>query len=47
MWLSKDMVDGLAHTSVPGENAFVGRFPNSQQIEEHMRRTLGIRRRAS
>jgi len=39
------MVNDCARTSVPGENAFVGAFPDEKRIEEHLRRTMGIRRR--
>lgn len=39
------MVNNCAGTSVPGENAFVGVFPDEKRIEEHLRRSMGIRRR--
>jgi len=41
----EQIVNDCARTSVPGENAFVGAFPDEKQIEEHLRKTLGIRRR--
>lgn len=41
----KKMVNEVGRTSVPGETAFVGAFPDAQRIEEHLRRTMGIRRR--
>jgi len=42
----KAMVNEVGRTSVPGETAFVGAYPDAQRIEEHLRRTMGIRRRA-
>jgi hypothetical protein len=42
-----EMVEEFGGTSVPGKNAFVGAFPDEKRIEEHMRSTIGIRRRAA
>ncbi len=41
----KGMVNEVGRTSVPGETAFVGVYPDAQRIEEHLRRTMGIHRR--
>jgi hypothetical protein len=41
----KEMVNEVGRTSVPGETAFVGTYPDSQRIEEHLRRTMGIGKR--
>src|SRR5258708_4822525 len=41
------MVEEFGRTSVPGENAFLGPFRDEKEIEEDMRRKLGIRRRAA
>jgi hypothetical protein len=39
------MVNVFAHTSVPNETAFItGRFPDTDQIQEHLRKTMGIAR---
>jgi hypothetical protein len=43
----KVMVNEVGRTSFPGETAFLGPYPDTQQIEEYLRRTLGIRRRAA
>jgi hypothetical protein len=41
------MVNAFAHTSVPGENAFIGQFPGTQQITVHLRKSMGIQRRTA
>jgi hypothetical protein len=41
----KGMVNEVGRTSVPGETAFVGTYPDAQRIEEHLRKTMGIRKR--
>jgi hypothetical protein len=41
------MVNEVGRTSVPGETAFVGAYPDAQRIEEHLRKTIGIRKRAA
>jgi hypothetical protein len=43
----QEMVNAFARTSVPGETAFIGQFPGTQQIQEHMRKTMGIQRRTA
>lgn len=40
-------VNAAAHTSVPGENAFIGQLPGTQQIQEHLRKSIGIQRRGA
>lgn len=40
-----EMVETVAGTSVPGKNAFIGPFPDEKQIEDHLRRIMGIKRR--
>jgi hypothetical protein len=40
----KRMVNEVGRTSVPGETAFVGVYPDAQGVEEHLRKTIGIRR---
>jgi hypothetical protein len=42
-----EMVQELGGTSVPGKNAFIGPFPDEKRVEEHMRRTIGIKKRRS
>jgi hypothetical protein len=41
-----EMVEEIGRTSVPGESAFIGRPPDENLVEEHMRKTLGIKKRA-
>lgn len=43
----KTMVNEIGRTSVPGETAFIGVYPDAQKIEEHMRKTMRIRKRAA
>ncbi|HWY42620.1 MAG TPA: DUF4238 domain-containing protein [Candidatus Sulfotelmatobacter sp.] len=43
----EEMVNSFARTSVPGVNAFVGQFPGTEQIEAHLRKTMGIRKRTA
>src|SRR5216684_2647130 len=38
----EEMVNSFARTSVPGVNAFVGQFPGTEQIEEGLRKIMGI-----
>jgi hypothetical protein len=40
-----NMIEEFGTTSVPGKTAFIGQMPDEKKIEEHMRRTMGIRRR--
>jgi Protein of unknown function (DUF4238) len=44
---TKNMVDEVGRTSVPGETAFVGPFADTQRIEEHLRKSMGILKRAA
>jgi hypothetical protein len=44
---TRKMVDEVGRTSVPGETAFVGAYADTQQIEEHLRTSMGIRKRAA
>jgi hypothetical protein len=44
---TRKMVDEIGRTSVPGETAFVGPYPDTQRIEEHLRKSMGIQKRAS
>jgi hypothetical protein len=39
------MVEEFGGTSVPGETAFVGQFPNAEAIEDKLRELIGIRKR--
>ena len=39
------LVEAVGTTSVPGQNAFVGTFPDEKVIEAHLRRIMGIRKR--
>jgi hypothetical protein len=41
----EEMVNAVAHTSVPGETAFVGPFPGTDQIQNYLRSNIGIPRR--
>jgi hypothetical protein len=43
----EQMVNDCARTSVPGETAFVGQFPDEERIEAYLRRHMGIRPRAA
>jgi hypothetical protein len=43
----QEMMHSFARTSVPGENAFVGEFPGTKQIEEYLRKKMGVQRRAA
>jgi hypothetical protein len=43
----EQMVNDCARTSVPGETAFVGQFPDEERIEAYVRRQMGIRARAA
>ena len=38
-------VNEFSGTSVPGETAFIGKFPASEEIETHMRQNMGIKKR--
>lgn len=40
------LVNTIARTSVPGETAFLGRLPGKEHVEEHLRKTIGIKRRS-
>jgi hypothetical protein len=40
------MVNTISRTSVPGETAFIGPFPGTEQIQQHLRRQIGIKRAA-
>jgi hypothetical protein len=31
----------------PGKTAFIGEMPGTEKIEEHLRKTMGIKRRAA
>jgi hypothetical protein len=42
-----DMVDKIGGWSVPGKTAFIGEMPGTEKIEEHLRKTMGIKRRAA
>lgn len=39
-------VNDIGHTTVPLVNAFLHPFPGARQIEEHLRKTIGIPRQA-
>jgi hypothetical protein len=41
------MMNTIGGWSVPGKTAFLGRMPGKEEIEEHLRKTMGIRRRAA
>jgi len=41
------MVNEAAGTSVPGQTAFVGEFPDEKRIEAYLRRNMGIRARVA
>jgi hypothetical protein len=43
----EELVNTVAHTSVPGETAFVGPFPGTEQIQDYLRSNIGIPRRIS
>jgi hypothetical protein len=43
----QEMVNAFARTSVPGETAFIGQFPATQQIGEYLRKTMGIQKRTA
>jgi hypothetical protein len=40
-----DMVDTIGGWSVPGKTAFIGEMAGTEKIEEHLRKTMGIKRR--
>lgn len=40
----RKMVDEVGRTSVPGETAFMGPYPDTKRIEEHLRKSIGIRK---
>jgi hypothetical protein len=42
-----DMVNTIGGWSVPGKTAFLGEMPGTEKIEEHLRKTMGIKRRAA
>jgi hypothetical protein len=42
-----NMVDTIGGWSVPGKTAFIGEMPGTEKIEEHLRKTMGIKRRAA
>jgi hypothetical protein len=37
------MVKAVSRTSVPGETAFIGAFPGTEQIQQHLRKQIGIK----
>jgi len=44
--LSKEiegMVNAVSRTSVPGETAFIGEFPGTEQIQQYLRKQIGIK----
>ena len=44
--LSKEiegMVNAVSRTSVPGETAFIGAFPGTEQIQQYLRKRIGIK----
>jgi uncharacterized protein DUF4238 len=43
----EELVNTVSHTSIPGETAFVGKFPETQQIEDYLRRRIGIKKRSA
>jgi hypothetical protein len=40
-----EMVNTIGGWSVPGKTAFLGQMPGTEKIEEHLRKTMGIKRR--
>jgi hypothetical protein len=42
---TSETVNRLSHLVVPGVNAFMGQMPGTDKIEDHLRNTLGIRKR--
>jgi hypothetical protein len=42
-----NMVNTIGGWSVPGKTAFLGEMPGIEKIEEHLRKTMGIKRRAA
>ena len=40
-----DMANTVGSLSVPGKTAFLGETPGTEKIEEHLRKTMGIKRR--
>ncbi len=41
----QEMVNTIGGWSVPGKTAFIGQMPNTEQIEEHLRKTIGVPKR--
>jgi hypothetical protein len=39
------LVDTMGGWSIPGKTAFIGQYPDTEQIEEYLRKKMGIQKR--